>query len=719
MSNLTTYSVVAKQAESLKSIICFGEDNEMLSDWAACLMPLLEAMNWRGASRHIAEAIPHFATNLDLVDFRNIFAHLGFTSHSVRIKAFDIDESLYPCLFVTQNEEVCVLLRKEGDHLIAYSGRARKEVALESKRLKGTAYFFETVKAEKTKEKRESNNWFLENIRRFKKIVYQLFFVTFISNILSLSIPLFILLIYDKVIGNRSSHTLIYLAIGVIAVIGCEFILRLLRSHAMSYIGGRVDYIFGTKSFNKVLSLPIGMTERASVGGQLSRLREFESIRDFFVTPLSTVLLDLPFVVVFILVIGLLAGDMALIPILMCLVFCVLGIILIPKFKIKIDEASEKKIKKQNFLIETLSNLRSIKNIAGEKIWFDRFRELSADASMASYEMSKFSNFIQTISQSLMMLTGVLFLVVGTNRVIAGDLGIGALIATMALGWRVLSPIQVCFTSYTRIEQFVLAIKQLNNLMKFKSEYEPETRSYQRQVFNGHVGFKRVSIRYSPQSEPALIGVSFAVNPGENIAIVGSNGSGKSTLLKLIMGLYNPQGGVVQIDGIDVRQIYPEELRSSIGYVPQYNHHFYGTIAQNIKFGDPTASDSDLYWTAKTAGIFDDIMSLPDGFETRITDNALNQFSTGFFRRLALARVYLRKPAILVLDEAANNLDFEADEVFMETLKKFKGHTTVIQATHRPSHIKLADKAIYLNKGQIEFIGTPEEVLQNIPGGMR
>lgn len=719
-NSLTPFAHAAQESEKLKSIICSDYDEKSyseLSQYAACLIPLLTALKWNGNKDQIAESLPHFATSLDLVDLRNILGRLGYKTSVLKTKVKRLNQNLLPALFVTEKKQVFVLLDKENDGKNCFNGTTKKFENIDSN-LIGKAYVIEEIDIDQVTENRETKNWFAEVVHRFRNIIAQTLVVTFFANILSLSAPIFILLIYDKVIGNKSPSTLIYLVAGMVTAIAVEFALRNLRSKSLSYIGARLDYILGINAFQQVLHLPPSFTEKAPVGGQVSRIKEFESIREFFISPLATVFLDLPFLFIFLFVIALLGGTIALVPLFMVIVFVVLGIIIIPRLHRSIDISSAARSKKQSFTIETLSNMRAVKNLGAEEKWLERYRKLSAKAAITNYSTAKLNMFLQTASQGIMMLTGISILAFGTHKVINGDMTVGALIATMALCWRVLTPLQIGFTTLTRFEQVLLGIKQINSLMRFRPEFKPNAPQKRKKEIIGQVGFARVSIRYSPQSEPALLGVSFNVNPGESIAIIGQNGSGKSTLIKLIAGLYIPQGGIVFIDNVDLRQINPRELRSTIGYVPQYSHHFYGTIAQNLRLSKLTAKDEELVWATKMANVYDEIMALPKGFESRIGDHALNQLPSGFYQKIALARAYIRKPRILLIDEGARNLDWEDDQVFIKTLKNLKGKTTVIFVTHRPSHMKLADRVLYLNKGQMELMGPPDEVLAQIPEGL-
>jgi ATP-binding cassette subfamily C protein/ATP-binding cassette subfamily C protein LapB len=295
--------------------------------------------------------------------------------------------------------------------------------------------------------------------------------------------------------------------------------------------------------------------------------------------------------------------------------------------------------------------------------------------------------------------------------VIADKLSVGALIATMALIWRILSPLQGAFQAGVRVHQIRGALRQINRLMRIAREREGAKSGLMGSSLHGVIRLDRVSYRYGPDQDPALLGISMALAPGEILAVAGGTGAGKSTLLKLIAGMYRPQAGTLSMNGIDIRQLNAAQLRRSVSYVPQQISLFHGTIAQNLRLNNPLADDEDLRRAADEAGILEDILALPDGFETRVGDNRTQRFTPGFMTGLALARALVRDAPLLLLDEPGASLDEPSDRLLMDRMQRLRGRRTIIMVTHRPSHIRLADKAVYLQGGSIKYFGDPEKVL--------
>jgi len=689
------------------------------SPYASCLIPLLTALGWRGNIRGLFEALPHFADDLDLTEFRNTLAHLHYKTVQSPAAIDQIDPRLFPCVFVDQNQRPLVLLSRDDNGLRIFDSADRKEKYLDDLALVGMAYFVSTEYTSQTNRKKQQktpDNWVGNLLLRFKSTIRQLFAMTLALNIFALLVPLFIMAIYDQVIPSKSGATLGYLTGGIAFAILCEILLRVIRSRFVAYLGARVENIVTSATFQKLLSLPPSMTESSPIGSQVSRLKEFDSIKGLFSGTLVNVILELPFVVIFLAIIGILGGSLAYIPIAMMAIFGLVAFIMLPSMKRTVSASSRHKAERHSFLVESMSNLRTIKQTASEQSWLDRYRGLSAEAAFSHFRTSQVSLLMQSLAQAIMMGAGVATIGFGVLKILEGEMSIGALIACMALVWRVLSPLQSLFLTLTRLEQTLNSIKQINLLMKITSEDDPNPSNLSQREFAGHIVMDRVSFRYRPNAEPALLGVSFEIQPGEMLSIMGPNAAGKSTVLKLLLAMSRPQAGQVILDGMDIRQINPVTLRQAIAYVPQEAHFFHGTIAQNLRLSHPMASDEELHDACRKANVLDDVLKLPREFETRIGDHSIQSLPSSFKQRLSLARAYLKNAPILLLDEPAKTLDYDGDRAFMKSLEAMKGKTTILMVSHRPSHIKMADKLLVLEDGMVRQFGAPSEIFPEMQG---
>ncbi|MQX38264.1 peptidase domain-containing ABC transporter [Roseospira navarrensis] len=686
------------------------------SDLAVCLVPLLRALNWLGNPRHVAEALPHFAEDLDITGLRNTLAHLNYSSRPARLTLRTIDPRLVPCLFVPDRGAAMVVTAIEGRTVTAFDGGTQQDGPVRRTGRSGTAYFFTSLEPDDQRQTAQQQRigWFNIMARRFNGLLARMLLITLVLNLLGLATPLFVMGVYDRVVGARALDTLGWFLLGAGIAILFDVLLRGLRARMLAYVGGRLDAIVGNGVFERILYLPSSFTERATIGAQVARIKDFESVREFFTGNLANTFLELPFVLIYVLVMALLGGWIAVVPLVAMVVLAVVGLVLAPMVRAAVAESARAGSRRQEFLVEATTKMRALKQIGAEDLWLSRFRSISARAAMASFHTAQIQNLVQTAAHVVTVFSGVAAMTLGVNAVLAGTMTPGALIACMILVWRVLAPLQTVATSLSRFEQIRASIRQINTLMTLALERDPKAMIQPLRRLRGRVELSRVSLRYAPGADPAMVGVSFVAEPGEVLVITGPNASGKSTIVKLIAGLYRMQAGALRIDGKDIRQIDPIELRHAIAYVPQQATFFYGTIAQNLRLVEPTASDADIRWALAEAGALEEVLSLPEGLETRIGDGRAEQLNGSLRQQLNLARAYLKRAAIYLFDEPVNGLDFESDQRFMETVRRIRGHATVFIITHRPSHFALADKLLVMESGYLRMIGPPDEVRPHI-----
>lgn len=692
------------------------------TDLAGCVMPLLEALEWRGDPRHVAESIPHFIDALDLTSFRNILAHLHYESRPLSMNLKRLDPRNLPCLFLPDDGDALVLISVDHDGFQVFDGGRGCYTQIPRKSMKGMALFFSRIEEEDLGMQAKIG-WFKTITDRFVPLVYQILGLTFILNLLALATPLFVMAVYDKVVATGSLTTLAYFAIGVGIAILCDAVLRSIRSRILAFVGARLDTLVGNSVFHKILFLTPAFTERAGLGAQVARVKDFENVREFFTGPMALVFFELPFVLIFVIVIAILGGPVAFVPLIMIVLYAILGLLMAPFIRRGVSKGARSGSRKQEFVVEALNNLRAIKYCGAESTWLDRYRDMSAKASLAGYTTAQMSALTNAISHVLMVSSGVATIAFGVFRVFEGEMTVGGLVASMILVWRVLGPLQTGFLSLTRLTQVKSSVNQINNLMNIKGERQPGQLVRGMRRVDGRVTFSRVSLRYSPEADPALVGVNFDIEPGQVVAVVGGNGSGKSTILKLLIGMYQPQAGGIRIDDMDIRQMDPIELRHSVGYVPQQAQFYYGTIAQNLRLANPTATEEDLHWALDQAGALEDVLALEQGsgkwarsgLDVRIGDSGQSQLPASLLQRLNLARGFVKRSPVMLFDEPGNGLDFESDKLFMQRIGEMKGQTTSFIVTHRPSHLRMADMIVWLDTGHLRAFGPAEQVREQMP----
>lgn len=694
-----------------------GDSLGAVSPMAGCLLPLLDALQWRGTSLDVAEALPHHVEDLSIAAFRNTMAYLGYGSRTVTARLSGLEPRLCPCLFVRDAADAAaaplVILEADATHLRVYDPEAGETRQIKRTRARGEVYLFRPLEdpaAADGPPGSSQRTWFGRLTRRFGKQFRNLLLVSFLLNVLALATPLFILALYDQVIPTGAIPTLAALAIGVFAALGFELAFRVIRSNALAWVGGRIDFLVGSAVFRRLLNLSPSQTESAPLGAQISRLKELHAIRAAFTGPMCMALLDLPFVLLFLVVIFLVAGWLVVVPIVTILVLVGAAIPLRWRLRRLLDDGMRSSADHQAFLVETASKVRAIRYHGMEDVWAARHRDISAQSAIGSWRLTRFAGRIEIMADILKLVSGLGTLAVGILLVLDGHVSVGGLIASMALMWRALSPLQTLFLSAVKLEQTRRSIQSINGLMRLPSERNRRAHGTRRQ-HSGRIAMRHVGFRFRADRDPAVHNITLDIQPGEIVAIAGASGAGKSTVLKLLLGMYAPQVGAVLIDGLDLRQLEPVQYRQGVSYMPQTYQMFHGTIAQNLRLAHPSASLVDLERAAEEANVLDDIRRLPDGFESWLNSDGLKYMPNGLRHRLCLARAFVRPSNILLLDEPGSALDHEGDKALCAAIERRRGHCSIIMTTHRPSHMRLADRLIALDQGQIRAAGTPDEVL--------
>ncbi|MFY9137198.1 peptidase domain-containing ABC transporter [Zwartia sp.] len=677
------------------------------TDFSACLTILLKQINARISTREIAESLPYFEDALDLSGFQNAMAELGYKPKEVRCRLGDIETRSLPCLFVPDTALAFIVLGRTG-HQVRVANDPAQEPRLESNlNIEGRAFFYEQV----ARSTVETGSWARRAIKRFAPLIGQATISALVTGLVLMAGPLFMMVVYSTVIPTGAEDTLLYLTIGSVLALLSSFAFMRHRAHILAYIAGRIEYLFGASILQQVLRMSPSYTERSSVGAQTSRLQSFEAIRDMFIGPLGSTLLESPATLVLLVALSIINPIALLVFVIMVTIYVVLYWVFTGQTKTLVTELSQAVTKRDEFLVELIVKMRTVRECHAQRLWLERFREVSATAAMASFKSERLSSLLSSSSYFLMMLAALSIVVATVPAVWSHSVTSGALIASLMLMWRVLTPVQTVFTNMTRMERVGNAVKQIDSLMRIQPERIDISQALSGRRLAGEIEFARVSFRYSIKVDPALIGVEFRIQPGQIVALTGPNGGGKSTLLKLLLGMYQPQAGAILLDNVDIRQIDPLVLRRYIGYVPQDCQLFRATIAQNLRLARPEASDQELYECLDMAGALDQVLALPQGLQYRVGDNT-NELAASLKQKLSLARAYLTRAPIMLFDEPGSGLDELGDQKFIEMLKSFRGKTTVVFISHRPSHIKLADTLMIFDKGYLRASGAPEALLK-------
>ncbi len=693
------------------------------SPFAACVAPLLVALGWNGEIHQICESLPHYPDRIDRVDFINTMANLNYQIQHTTINLKSFDKRLAPCLLVsyegTLNEKPYVLFTGEDNQLYGFDGIALQCVNLEEiKKKKATLYTFKPLdedglddhKLDRQVHKKASR-WARFLGKRFTPVFRQIFISSFVINLLALVSSVFVMAVYDKVIGSNAPETLYYLAIGAILAIAFESILRYLRARSMAFFGVRIDAIITQSIFERLLYLPPRVVERSSIPAQIARLKDFDSVRNFFSGPVGISLIEIPFTLIFLLTIYIIGGPLVRIPLLLALSYLFLALFMLPRIQSSTEAGAVASVKRQTLMVETMRKFRSIRIHGVMHTWLERYRKLSGVSSYTSFKSSQQTALVEALAYGLSVLAGISTLTYGIFLVWAQEITTGALIATMMLVWRVISPLQAICNSLVRIRYIARSVGQVHKLMRSEPE-NLSTLSDHPFLVQGNISFAGVGLRYTTNRAALFSGMTLDIQAGEIVAVTGLSGSGKSSLLKLIIGLYPPQMGAVLIDGLDIRQRDPIALRRNIAYTPQTPELFHGSIEQNLRMCRPDAAPEELTSCLRLAGALEAVNAFDDGIGHFIGDYKSEQLSSDLTYQLTLARTYLRDSSIMLFDEMPPTLLGKKTGIFFrEFLEEERGKKTILYVSDREEDILAADKLIYLTgTGQV-LVGQPAELL--------
>ena len=642
---------------------------------------------------------------------------LGYDAEPARFDAATGAWPALPALCFTRDGGLVALLGRDDDRLYVAEPHApeRPQPAEEARlrqRLSGEAITLRqrppaSSGGEPVAQGRHGH-WFWGPMLRNRGVYIQVGLAALLVNVFAVAGSVFSMIVYDKVIPNNAMDTLTALLIGVSVVFVADFVIRTLRGYFLDLASAKADAAIADALFEQVLDARL-LARRGSTGALASTLKEFESVRDFLTSATLTTFIDVPFALLFLVLIHLIGGPMVYVPLVAIPVMVLAGLAVQPQLRRLTREGQEDGHHKQAILVETLSGLETIKTLGAGGQMRRRWQDAVTHQSQVGLKSRMLAQLAANVAGTAQQFVQVAVVATGALLVQQGQLGFGAIIACTILAGRAIAPIAQITQLLTRMNQTVTSYRNLSQVMAGEREHKPGQVFLARPEFKGQIEFRNVTFSYPGAAQPTLRDVSFTIRPGERVAILGRVGSGKTTVSKLLLGLYRPDSGAVLIDGVDVRQIDPADLRHAVGVVLQDVWLLGGTVKQNIALGGHFPSDAEILHAAQVAGVEDFIRQHPDGYGLRLGERG-EGLSGGQRQAVAVARALLGRPSIVVFDEATSAMDMAAEGQLLQRLQQELQGRTFITITHKSSMLQLVNHIIVIEQGRVSMQGSPEEL---------
>ncbi|MGB0747837.1 MAG: type I secretion system permease/ATPase [Magnetospiraceae bacterium] len=693
---------------------------EAMDPLLGCLIALTKHYDNPQSAQALMAGLPLEDNRLTPALFVRSAERVGLSARVVSRKLADIPEAVLPVVLLLKNRGSCVLTRRVDKNnvelILPETGEGRETMTVKDleKIYTGYAIFlrpsFRFRGRVETEATVSAKSWFWGTLARFWSTYTHVFLAAFLINCFAIASPLFIMNVYDRVVPNEAVETLWVLAIGVGIVFVFDFLLKLLRSYFVDNAGKRADVLISAALFEQVLNLKMKARPQ-SAGAFAHHLRDFESLREFFTSATLVALVDLPFLFLFLFVIWKIGGMVVLVPLAAIPIVLLFGILVQFPLRGAVRRATKDSSLKHGVIIETINALDTVKSIGAEgrmqREW-ERFVGAAAKDALTARMFSGVGVHAAVFAQQ-MVVVGII--IVGVYQIVEKEMTMGALVACSILAGRTMSPLTQLAALLARMNQSMTALKSLNEIMALPVEREIGKRFLSRPKVEGVIEFQNVKFAYPGAEIPALMDVSLKVSPGEKVGIIGPVGSGKTTISRLLIGLFEPDEGAVLLDGTDMRQIDPADIRRNVGMLMQDVTLFQGTVRENIAMGAPYADDAMIIRAARMAGVDQFVERHPLGYDMIVGERG-QSLSGGQRQSIALARALLSDPPILIMDEPTSAVDLQWERQFVERLRGVTKDKTVVLISHRPSLFSLVDRLVVLGNGKVVADGPRDDVLK-------
>ena len=654
------------------------------------------------------------AEGMDSLTLLRAARDLGLKGREFQLKPEQLAGIPYPAIAVMENKHYLLLLRREDDKISLHDSASGRSVTVPIAQFllswTGTVILVaRRFSLERVKQK-FGLLWFAPQVLRYKNQLAWVLSLSLLLQLLGLATPLFTQVIIDKVLVHRSLNTLDIMLLGMLTLNLFSIWMSALRSYLFAHTASKIDAVLSSQLFRHITSLPLSYFDRWQAGDVVSRMGELEKIRSFMTGAGLTIVLDIVFAVVYIAVMFLYSSYLSVVVLIALPVYLVLQLIVTPIFKRLLNQLFLIGAENQSFLIEAVNGVETVKAVSVETQFVQKYEQILARLVKTAFATANLANVANGIASFVQQLFTLLVLWIGAILVIERKISVGELIAFQMLSGQVITPILRVINMWQSFQQTRVSIERLGDVMNAESEpaFNPNRTSLP--SVKGEIVFERVSFKYRTEGAEVLRSVSFHLQAGMRVGIVGRSGSGKSTVTKLMQRLYVPNLGRVMIDGVDLAQVEPSWLRRQIGVVLQESFLFNGTIAYNIGVADPGAPRARIEAVAAIAGVNQFLNDFPDGLETQVGERG-GRLSGGQRQRVAIARALLTDPRVLIFDEATSALDVESELSIMANLDSIAANRTMILIAHRLSTVRHCDMILVMDRGQVVESGTHDELM--------
>lgn len=553
-------------------------------------------------------------------------------------------------------------------------------------------------------------HWFWSEVWKLRRRFGSVLVASVLINLLALALPLFSMNVYDRVIPNRAQATLWVLALGVLIAFTTDYALRRARTGVIDHLGRELDLKLSQKIFAKILAAPLS-ERKGNTGNLVARVSEYQIVRDFFTSTTIVLVVDMAFLVLFVLLIAYLAGWLALVPLVAMAVMAVLGLRLQKRVERTTIEAQADHGLQQTLLVESITGLETLKSVAGEGAMLGRWRRLAELSARSQARQRDVSTTAIGAAATCQQVCNVMLILGGYYEFDAGRITMGAIIAIVMLSARSLSPAAQLAFLLTRGQQARQTLDALQKLWEGEDERRKGAASLTPSIRAGEIRLENLSFTYPGAAQPALDDINLTIRPGERVALVGRVASGKSTMGRILCGLHEPTGGAMLLDGLDSRQYRPSDMRAALRFVGQDAALFSGTIKDNLALGSADADEAAMIAALEAAGA-EHFLARDEGGFDRVVGEAGGRLSGGQRSFLTIARALVRPSRLLFLDEPSGAMDSQSEKLLVERLSRFMTpEQTLVISTHRPALLAVCDRIIVLDKGRIVIDGPARDVL--------